>query len=239
VTAACPANGHGELRHLVKEVDFAKQKRREVLMAVIANRKSVMTLFSDSTDIYSHRVRIVLAEKGINVDIIYVDPANPPEDLIELNPYASVPTLVDRDLVLYDSQVIMEYLDERFPHPPLMPVDPVSRGSTRMTLKRIQRDWDPLVDILERNSGSGVDKAARDLQESLIVVTPIFAQKPFFMSEEFSLMDCAVAPILWRLSKYKIELPASTKPLKDYCNRIFQMDSFRASLSDAERELAG
>lgn len=208
-------------------------------MAVIANRKSVMTLFSDSTDIYSHRVRIVLAEKGINVEIIYVDPATPPEDLIELNPYASVPTLVDRDLVLYDSQVIMEYLDERFPHPPLMPVDPVSRGSTRMTLKRIQRDWDPLVDILERDSGSGVEKARKDLTESLIVVTPIFAQKPFFMSEEFSLMDCAVAPILWRLSKYKIELPASTKPLKDYCKRIFQMDSFRASLSDAERELAG
>ena len=208
-------------------------------MAVIANRKSVMTLFSDSTDIYSHRVRIVLAEKGINVEIIYVDPATPPEDLIELNPYASVPTLVDRDLVLYDSQVIMEYLDERFPHPPLMPVDPVSRGSTRMTLKRIQRDWDPLVDILERDSGSGVDKARKDLTESLIVVTPIFAQKPFFMSEEFSLMDCAVAPILWRLSKYKIELPASTKPLKDYCKRIFLMDSFRASLSDAERELAG
>jgi RNA polymerase-associated protein len=206
-------------------------------MAVIANRKSVMTLFSDSTDIYSHRVRIVLAEKGINVEIIYVDPANPPEDLIELNPYASVPTLVDRDLVLYDSQVIMEYLDERFPHPPLMPVDPVSRGSTRMTLKRIQRDWDPLVDTLERDSGTISDKARKDLQESLIVVTPIFAQKPFFMSDEFSLMDCAVAPILWRLSKYNIELPASTKPLKDYCKRIFQMDSFRASLSDSEREL--
>jgi RNA polymerase-associated protein len=208
-------------------------------MAVIANRKSVMTLFSDSTDIHSHRVRLVLAEKGINVEIIYVDPANPPEDLIELNPYASVPTLVDRDLVLYDSHVIMEYLDERFPHPPLMPVDPVSRGSTRMTLKRIQRDWDPLVDTLERDAGSGADIARKDLQESLIVVTPIFAQKPFFMSDEFSLMDCAVAPILWRLSKYKIELPASTKPLKDYCKRIFQMDSFLASLSDAERELAG
>ena len=127
-------------------------------MAVIANRKSVMTLFSDSTDIHSHRVRIVLAEKGINVDIIYVEQANPPEDLIELNPYATVPTLVDRDLVLYDSQVIMEYLDERFPHPPLMPVDPVSRGSTRMTLKRIQRDWDPLVDTLERESGSAAPK---------------------------------------------------------------------------------
>lgn len=143
-------------------------------MAVIANRKSVMTLFSDSTDIYSHRVRLVLAEKGINVEIIYVDPANPPEDLIELNPYAMVPTLVDRDLVLYDSHVIMEYLDERFPHPPLMPVDPVSRGSTRMTLKRIQKDWDSLVDILECDSGQAAGKARKELQESLTLVAPIF-----------------------------------------------------------------
>ncbi len=206
-------------------------------MAVIANRKSVMTLFSDSTDIYSHRVRLVLAEKGINVEIIYVDPANPPEDLIELNPYAMVPTLVDRDLVLYDSQVIMEYLDERFPHPPLMPVDPVSRGSTRMTLKRIQKDWDSLVDIVERDSGQAAAKARKELQESLTLVTPIFEQKPFFMSDEFSLMDCAVAPIFWRLSKYGVELPASAKPLKDYAKRIFQMDSFQSSLSEAEREM--
>ncbi|KPJ87529.1 MAG: stringent starvation protein A [Gammaproteobacteria bacterium SG8_11] len=206
-------------------------------MAVIANRKSVMTLFSDSTDIHSHRVRLVLAEKGINVEIIYVDPANPPEDLIELNPYAMVPTLVDRDLVLYDSQVIMEYLDERFPHPPLMPVDPVSRGSTRMTLKRIQKDWDSLVDILERDSGQAAASARKELQESLTVINPIFEQKPFFMSDEFSLMDCAVAPIFWRLSKYGVELPASTKALKDYAKRIFQMDSFQASLSDAEREM--
>jgi RNA polymerase-associated protein len=206
-------------------------------MAVIANRKSVMTLFSDSTDIYSHRVRLVLAEKGINVEIIYVDPTNPPEDLIELNPYAMVPTLVDRDLVLYDSHVIMEYLDERFPHPPLMPVDPVSRGSTRMTLKRIQKDWDSLVDILERDSGQAASKARKELQESLTLVAPIFEQKPFFMSDELSLMDCAVAPILWRLSKYGVELPASTRPLKEYAQRIFQMDSFQASLSEAEREM--
>lgn len=208
-------------------------------MAVIANRKSVMTLFSDSTDIYSHRVRIVLAAKGINVEIIYVDPANPPEDLIELNPYATVPTLVDRDLVLYDSQVIMEYLDERFPHPPLMPVDPVSRGSTRMTLKRIQRDWDTLVDILERDSSQASVKARKELQESLTVVSPIFEQKPFFMSDELSLLDCTVAPLLWRLSKYAIDLPPATKPLKDYAKRIFQMDSFQASLSEAEREMNG
>ena len=206
-------------------------------MAVIANRKSVMNLFSDSTDIYSHRVRLVLAEKGINVEIIYVDPTNPPEDLIELNPYAMVPTLVDRDLVLYDSHVIMEYLDERFPHPPLMPVDPVSRGSTRMTLRRIQKDWDGLVDILERDSGQAANKARKELQESLTLVTPIFEQKPFFMSDEFSLMDCAVAPIFWRLSKYGVELPPSTKALKDYAKRIFQTDSFQASLSEAEREM--
>lgn len=207
-------------------------------MAVIANRKSIMTLFSDSTDIHSHRVRIVLAEKGINVEIIYVDPANPPEDLIELNPYAMVPTLVDRDLVLYDSQVIMEYLDERFPHPPLMPVDPVSRGGTRMTLKRIQKDWDCLVDTLERDSGQAAANARKELQESLTVVAPIFEQKLFFMSDEFSLMDCAVAPILWRLSKFGIELPASAKPLKDYAKRIFKMESFQASLSEAEREMS-
>jgi RNA polymerase-associated protein len=207
-------------------------------MAVIANRKSVMTLFSDRTDIYSHRVRLVLAEKGINVDIIYVDPATPPEDLIELNPYATVPTLVDRDLVLYDSQVIMEYLDERFPHPPLMPVDPVSRGSTRMTLKRIQRDWDSLVDVLERDSSQAAAKARKELQDSLTVIAPIFEQKPFFMGDEFSLMDCAVVPILWRLPKYGIELPPSTKALKDYADRIFKMDSFQASLSDMEREMS-
>lgn len=208
-------------------------------MAVIANRKSVMTLFSDSTDIHSHRVRIVLAEKGINFEIVYVDPTDPPEDLIELNPYAMVPTLVDRDLVLYDSQVIMEYLDERFPHPPLMPVDPVSRGSTRMTLKRIQKDWDALVEILERDTGAAAAKARKELEESLTVIAPIFEQKPFFMSEEFSLMDCAVAPILWRLPKYGIDLPSSTKPIQDYASRIFQMDSFQASLSEPEREIGG
>jgi RNA polymerase-associated protein len=148
-------------------------------MALIANRKSVMTLFSGQSDIHSHRVRIVLAEKGINFEIVYVDPESPPEDLLELNPYGSVPTLVDRDLVLYDSQVIMEYLDERFPHPPLMPIDPVSRGRTRMMLNRIQRDWDSLVDELGSIDDKSTDKARKELQESLTVIAPIFDQNPF------------------------------------------------------------
>jgi RNA polymerase-associated protein len=205
-------------------------------MALIANRKSVMTLFSGQSDIHSHRVRIVLAEKGINFEIVYVEPESPPEDLLELNPYGSVPTLVDRDLVLYDSQVIMEYLDERFPHPPLMPIDPVSRGRTRMMLNRIQRDWDVLVDELGGNDDKSTDKARKQLQESLTVISPIFDQKPFFMNDEFSLMDCAVAPIIWRLDAYGIASSTLAKPLRDYAKRVFELDAFKSSMSERERE---
>ena len=204
-------------------------------MAVVANRKSVMTLFSGASDLFSHRVRIVLAEKGITFDLVDVDPTSPPEDLMELNPYGGVPTLVDRDLVLYDAQVIMEYLDERFPHPPLMPVDPVSRAQSRMTLSRIQKDWDSLVECLESDKDKA--KAAKELRESLTVIAPIFDQKPFFMSDEFSLLDCAVAPILWRLPQYGIELPPSAKAMNNYAKRLFALESFKASLTDKEREI--
>jgi RNA polymerase-associated protein len=196
-----------------------------------------MTLFSGASDLFSHRVRIVLAEKGINFDTVDVDPANPPEDLMELNPYGMVPTLVDRDLVLYDAQVIMEYLDERFPHPPLMPVDPVSRAQSRMTLCRIQRDWDSLAETLDSGKDKEKTKAAKELRESLTVVAPIFEQKAFFMSDELSLLDCAVAPILWRLPQYGIELPPAAKALQDYAKRLFAMESFQASLTEQEREI--
>lgn len=206
-------------------------------MALIANRKSVMTLFSHRTDIHSHRVRLVLAEKGISYEIVYVDPDSPPEDLLELSPYAMVPTLVDRDLVLYDSQVIMEFLDERFPHPPLMPVDPVSRGRTRMTLRRIQKDWDNLIEQIEGNDTTVASRARQELAESLIVVAPIFEQKQFFMNDEFSLMDCAVVPILWRLPLYGIELPVGARLMHKYAERMFTQSNFKVSLSEAEREL--
>jgi len=144
---------------------------------------------------------------------------------------------VDRELVLYDSQVIMEYLDERFPHPPLMPVDPVSRGRTRMMLRRIQKDWDSLVDVLESGKDADLGKARKELLESLTVVAPIFESKPFFMSDELSLMDCAVVAILWRLPKYGIDLPVSAKPILDYAKRMFEMDTFKSSLSELEREM--
>ncbi|MFO7594443.1 MAG: stringent starvation protein SspA [Pseudomonadota bacterium] len=206
-------------------------------MGVVANRRSVMTLFSDDADVYSHRVRIVLAEKGINVDVISVDPGDLPEDLIDLNPYNSVPTLVDRELVLYDSQVIMEYLDERFPHPPLMPVDPVSRATNRLMLHRIEQDLYTHLDVVVNGSDKAAAKAKKELRDNLVVVSPIFEQKPYFLSDEFTLVDCALAPLLWRLDALKISLPKQAEPLQAYAERIFARDSFRESLSEAEREM--
>lgn len=206
-------------------------------MALIANRKSVMTLFSGRADIYSHRVRIVLAEKGINVEYHFIDEDNKPEDLIDLNPYNSVPTLVDRDLVLFDSQVIMEYLDERFPHPPLMPVDPVSRARSRQMLYRIKRDWYSLSDQLSASDDAQVMQARNGLRDALTTVAPIFDQKEYFMSDEFSIMDCAIAPILWRLPYYGIELPPQAEAIYKYADKLFSRETFRSSLSDAELEM--
>lgn len=208
-------------------------------MALIANRRSVMTLFSGPTCLYSHRTRIVLAEKGISVEILNIDSDNRPEDLIELNPYQSTPTLVDRDLVLYDSHIIMEYLDERFPHPPLMPVDPVSRAKARLAMYRIERDWYSLLDDLESKNEKQTVKARKILRDGLAASAEIFAAKPFFLSDEFSLLDCTIAPLLWRLPYYEVELPAQAKSVLQYAQRMFTRDSFRTSLTEAEREMRG
>ncbi|MDF0535808.1 stringent starvation protein A [Shewanella yunxiaonensis] len=205
-------------------------------MAVAANKRSIMTLFSGADDLYSHQVRIVLAEKGVTVDVLQVDPNDLPEDLLELNPYNSVPTLVDRELVLYESRIIMEYLDERFPHPPLMPVYPVSRGQTRLMMHRIERDWYSLVDRIRK--GERAEDARKELLESILSIAPVFAEMPFFMSEEFGLADCYLGPLLWRLPALGIELEGKTaKDIKAYMTRVFERDSFKASLTEAEREM--
>jgi RNA polymerase-associated protein len=203
-------------------------------------KRSSMTFFSDGADHYSHRVRLVLAEKGVTVDVVDVDPNNKPEDLAELNPYGSLPTLVDRDLVLYESMVIMEYLDERFPHPPLLPVYPVARALSRLWMHRIQRDWCVHLDILLTGKGreATLNKARKSLREGLIAVAPIFAEKPFFMSDEFTLVDCCVAPILWRLDLAGIQLPDKQgRPMIKYMERLFERDGFQASLSEQEQEM--
>ncbi len=209
-------------------------------MGVVSKRSS-MTFYSDDNSQYSHRVRIVLAEKGVTVDTISVDPENPPEDLLSLNPYGSLPTLVDRDLVLYEANIMMEYLDERFPHPPLFPVYPVARAQSRLWMYRIQRDWCALVDKLVAGEGSAAqqDKIRKELRESLTSIAPIFAEKPFFMSDEFTIVDCCVAPILWRLQALGIELgnQKAIQPLLQYRARLFSRDSIRSSLSDQEKEM--
>ena len=199
-----------------------------------------MTFFSDPRDHYSHRVRMVLAEKGVTVDIVDVDPSNKPEDLAEINPYNSVPTLLDRDLVLYESTIIMEYLDERFPHPPLLPVYPVARAQSRLLIHRIEKDWSGRVDILMSGKGreTVIEKARKELRESIISVAPVFGEKLFFMSEEFTLVDCCVAPILWRLPVLDIKLPErTTKSMQRYMQMMFERPSFRESLTDAELEM--
>lgn len=207
-------------------------------MALVANRRSVMTLFSKSVCMHSHRTRIVLAEKGIAVDLVDVEGPDLPEDLLDLNPYHSVPTLVDRDLVLYDSKVIMEYLDERFPHPPLMPVDPVSRAQFRLALYRIEKDWYELADRIEGNTDTkSANQARKQLKESVISSSDIFAARQFFISDDFSLVDCTVAPILWRLPYFGIELPANTKSIQQYMKKVFARASFQASLSELEQEM--
>ena len=207
-------------------------------MAVAANKRSVMTLFSGPTDIFSHQVRIVLAEKGVSVEIEQVELDNLPQDLIDLNPYQTVPTLVDRELTLYESRIIMEYLDERFPHPPLMPVYPVARGESRLMMLRIEKNWYSLMYKIEQSNGQEAESARRQLREELLAIAPIFGQTPYFMSEEFSLVDCYLAPLLWRLPILGIELSgAGSKELKGYMTRVFERDSFLASLTEAEREM--
>lgn len=204
-------------------------------MGVVAKRSS-MTFYSDPTSHYSHRVKIVLAEKGVAVEIHDLEPDNLPEDVTSLNPYNSLPTLLDRELVLYEPNVMMEYLDERFPHPPLLPVYPVARAQSRLWMHRIEKDWAPLVaNILADNDADASRKALKD---SLVATSPIFKEMPYFMSEEFSIVDCCVAPILWRLPLLGIELPEKTcKPMLAYMERLFEREAFQASLSEFEREI--
>ncbi len=205
-------------------------------MAIVTKR-TIMSMYSDHDDVYSHQARIVLAEKGVNVDIITSKVGEPVAELLTINPYGTVPTLIDRELVLYEARIIMEYLDERFPHPPLMPVYPVARAETRKMLHRIEHDWYSLFLTLLRPPMQGAEEAREQFCESLVSLEPLFLDKPFFLSEEFSLLDCALAPLLWRLPQAQIKLPNEAKGIESYMQRIFMRDAFQASLTDVERQI--
>ena len=206
-------------------------------MALFVNRRSVMSLYSDATDAACHAVRFVLAEKAINVEIMDVAPDNRPEDLNALNPYDTILTLADRELVLYEPQIIMEYLDERFPHPPLMPVDPVSRANNRLYRYRVERDIYSVMKRLDRRGTGSIASERKAMRDHLTAIAPAFGQKKFFMSDDFSLADCFMAPVLWRLSHYQIKLPSQTRSLRSYADRLFEREAFKASLSELEGEM--
>jgi len=182
-------------------------------------KRSVMTLFSDSKSPTSHRVRLVAKEKDIPMEIIEVEAGTYPEDLLELNPYATLPTLIDRDLVITDPQVMIEYLDERFPHPPLMSVDPISKARARQLLRQIEVYWYPLVDTIMESDDE------------------VFEHQPYFMSNDYSLVDVSLAVLMWRLPAMGIELPKSAKPIIDYAEKILSREFFNESLSDDEIDM--
>lgn len=206
-------------------------------MAIQANRKPIMTLYCGSTDPYSHRTRIVLFEKDVECQIVEVDVNKKPRELADLNPYNQVPTMLDRDLVLYESNIINEYLDERLPHPPLMPVDPVARARARLMLMRFDRDWYRLLPELTGSDRKAATKARNAMRDGLTVISPVFKEQPYVLGEEFSLVDCSLAPILWRLEYYGVNLPRQAKPLLEYAERLFARRSFELSLTELEKEM--
>lgn len=207
-------------------------------MTVVANKRSVMTLFSRPTCPDCHRVRIVLAEKGITYQTVLLEDGDIPEDLIDLNPYQSAPTLVDRELALYEARLIMEYLDERFPHPPLMPVDPVSRARFRLAMYRIERDWYTLIQELDRQrTGKPAARIRKQLGEQVAASSEVFAACPFFLSDEYSIVDSTILPVLWRLPHYGVELPPQAAPVLEYAERMFAREPFQLSLTEAERDM--
>ena len=201
----------------------------------------MMKLYSNSTDPFSHRCRIVLFEKGMDFEVIDVDLTNQSEDLSILSPYSNAPVLVERDLVLTDANIINEYIDERFPHPPLLPVYPVARANSRTLMLRIDREWCPIVDTLI--AAELPEKELLKLREELLheisSIAPTFKEFKFFMSDEFTLVDCCFAPILWRLPSVGIKLPVNRhlKPLLDYQKEVFKRPGFLDSLSSLERDL--
>lgn len=206
-------------------------------MSAVVNRRSIMTLYAEANDPVGHIVRIVLAEKDINVDINFITHETKPEDLNDLNPYHTLLTLIDRDLVVYDPQIMLEYLDERYPHPPLMPVDPVSRANNRQIRYRIMRDlYGPMATLANPGDpAAGAVRAA--MRDNLLAISPAFSRNPFFLSDEFSLTDCCLAPLLWRLGGFGINLPAQARPLLKYAESLFARPAFKASLSPVERNM--
>ncbi|KZE32943.1 RNA polymerase-associated protein [Crenobacter luteus] len=198
----------------------------------------MMTLYSGITCPFSQRCRIVLFEKGMDFEIIDVDIHNKPEDLAVMNPYNEVPVLVERDLILHESNIINEYIDERFPHPQLMPADPVMRARARLFLHRFENELFVHVKALEAGaSGKEATRAREAIRDGLTMIAPIFAKQKYMLGEEFTMIDVAIAPLMWRLEHYGIELGKAAAPILKYAERIFQRQAFIDSLTPSEKAM--
>lgn len=210
-------------------------------MSLLSSSRAGLTIVSDPISAASHRIRLVVAEKVVEADMVSVSLDDKlPDDLLSLNPTGRIPTLLDRDLILFDERVVSEYLDERFPHPALMPIDPMTRAKLRLMIYRIESEWYSKVADLESNSVSANRKkiAAKELRESVALLSPLFKQSEFLVSDAFSLLDCAVLPVLWRLQYFGINLPEqAAKNIRDYALVMFEREGFQAALSDEEKAL--
>tara|TARA_B100000029_G_C17605588_1_gene967296 strand:- start:6103 stop:6717 length:615 start_codon:yes stop_codon:yes gene_type:complete len=204
-------------------------------MTTLANRRSAILLFSLPDCLHSHRTRLVIKEKEITAEMYEVDKNNISEEIKEISPYDEFPTLVDRDLVLQNSRVIIEYLDERFPHPPLLPVDPVSRAKFRLALNKIEHQWYPEFTEAYQN-GSLEPSFIEKVKVYFLEILPLISNK-FFMSDDFGLVDCSLAPLLWRIKDLDIDFSTNKKAFSEYSERIFDRESFQESLTETEKEI--
>ena len=195
----------------------------------------MMTLYSGTTCPFSQRCRIVLYEKGMDFQIIDVDLFNKPEDLAVMNPYNRVPVLVERDLILYESNIINEYIDDRFPHPQLMPADPVMRARARLFLFRFEQELFCHIDTIEKGPQRSAEKAQTIIRDSLTQIAPVFVKQKYMLGDEFSMLDVAIAPLLWRLDYYGIQLPKQAAPLMKYAERIFSRPAYIEALTPSEK----
>lgn len=206
-------------------------------MATSPRSRNTLTLYSANNCVVCHKVRLVLAAKGITYDLIPVDTTNPPEDLLLLAPhYHSVPTLVERDTAIYISNVIAEYLDERYPHPALMPAEPIFRAMHRIAIRQVEQDWVPQVQAIQANA-KNADAARKRLKELILEALPFFKSNKYFFGSEMSLVDCAITPIIWRLPALGVQLPKDAKCVEDYGLRIFRNPAFTRSMTAEEKSL--
>lgn len=197
----------------------------------------MMTLYSGTICPYSHRCRIVLFEKGMDFQVIDVDVFNKPEDLAVMNPYNKVPVLVERDLILYEANIINEYIDERFPHPQLMPADPVMRARARLFLHRFEQELFCHIDGLESGVAKTVEKARAAVRENLTQISPVFNKQKYMLGDEFSMLDVAIAPLLWRLDHYGIQLDKEAAPLMKYAERLFSRPAYSEAMTPSEKAM--